>query len=174
VLDASFYVVNTVVNGINKLPYVTTNGEGPFTGEEVEITIAFTSPIILPPGHYFFRPEALVNKGDFLYLSAPRPIVSPGTPFVGDLQAWIRNSNLAPDWLRIGTDIIGGATTFNMTFSLRGETAPEAGTPGQKNCHGQSISALARQFGGLDAAAASLGFSSVAALQDAFTLFCEP
>jgi len=45
-----------------------------------------------------------------------------------DLQAWIRNSNLAPDWLRIGTDIVGGAVppNFNMTFSLAGETVPEA------------------------------------------------
>jgi hypothetical protein len=111
VLNGAFSVGNTVVNGINKLPIsATTNGEGPAAGEEVEITITFTSPIILPQGHYFFRPEVLLTSGDFLYLSAPRPIVPPGNPFLGDLQAWIRNSNLAPDWLRIGTDIIGGAT----------------------------------------------------------------
>jgi hypothetical protein len=171
VLNASFPVDNTVVNGINKLPNnVTTNGEGPVTGEEVEITITFTSPIILPQGHYFFRPEVLLTSGDFLYLSAPRPIVPP----VGDLQAWIRNSNLAPDWLRIGKDIIGGATTFNMAFSLTGESVPEAGTPGQADCHGKTISGLAQQFGSSDAAAVTLGFSSVQALQDAFTLFCEP
>jgi YVTN family beta-propeller protein len=36
-----------------------------------------------------------------------------------------------------------------------------AGTPGFSNCHGQSIAALARQFGGLNAAAAALGFSDV-------------
>src|SRR6266436_2851983 len=96
--SASFSVLNTVVNGINKKPLQTTGGEGPATGEEVEITITFTSPIILPAGHYFFRPEVLVNASDFLYLSAPRPIVSPGTVFAGDLQAWIRNTNLAPDW----------------------------------------------------------------------------
>jgi hypothetical protein len=176
-LNANFFVGNTVVNGINKLPNnVTTNGEGPATGEEVEITITFTSPIILPQGHYFFRPEVLLTSGDFLYLSAARPIVPPGNSFVGDLQAWIRNSNLAPDWLRIGTDIIGGVTppTFNMAFSLTGETVPQAGTPGQPNCHGQSISALAQQFGSTSAAAPTLGFSSVQALQDAFTLFCEP
>lgn len=173
VLNASFTVANTVVNGINKLPNVTTNGEGPATGEEVELTITFTSPIILPSGHYFFRPEVLVtNDGNFLYLSAPGPIPP---LFVGDLQAWIRNSNLVPDWLRIGTDIIGGATPprFNMTFSLTGETVPKAGTPGETNCHGKSISALAHQFGGIDQAASALGFSTVGALQDAFTLFCE-
>jgi hypothetical protein len=177
VLNASFSVANTVVNGINKLPNnVTTMGEGQVSGEEVEITITFTSPIVLPTGHYFFRPEVLLTSGDFLYLSVPRPIALPGTPFVGDLQAWIRNSNLNPDWLRIGTDIIGGAPppTFNMAFSLNGETVPQAGTPGQANCHGQSISALAKQFGGISAAASSLGFSSVRALQGAFNLFCEP
>jgi hypothetical protein len=176
VVTASASAANSVVNGINKLPNnVATNGEGPVTGEEVEITITFTSPIVLPAGRYFFRPEVLLSSGDFLYLSAPRPIVAPGTPFTGDLQAWIRNSNLNPDWLRIGTDIVGGATppTFNMAFSLTGETVPQAGTPGQANCHGQSISAMAVQFGGLSTAVSSLGFSSVEALEGSFNLFCE-
>ncbi|HET9375629.1 MAG TPA: hypothetical protein VFO40_11680 [Chthoniobacterales bacterium] len=51
-------------------------------------------------------------------------------------------------------DIIGGATppTFNMTFSLTGDTIPEAGIPGTANCHGQTISALAHQFGSIHAA----------------------
>jgi hypothetical protein len=61
-----------------------------------------------------------------------------------------------------------------MTFSLNGETVPKAGTPGQANCHGKTVSALATQFGGLDAASSALGFSSVAALQDAIRVFCEP
>ena len=47
-----------------------------------------------------------------------------------------------------------------------------AGTQGKPNCHGQSVSALARQYGGMDAAAAALGFSSVSELQDAITDFC--
>jgi hypothetical protein len=116
----------------------------------------------------------MLTSGDFLYLSGPRPI--PGLPLSPDLQAWIRNSNLAPDWLRIGTDIIdGGGTppTFNMAFSLTGESVPETGAPGQPNCHGQTISDLAQQFGGIEAAASALGFSSVQALQNAFALFCE-
>ena len=172
-LNASFSVANTVVTGINKKPNQTTHGEGSATGEEVEITITFTPPILLPADHYFFRPEVQVAGGDFLFLSAPRPIVAPGTPFLGDLQAWIRNSDLNPDWLRIGTDIIAGIPpTFSMTFSLAGDTIPQAGTPGLANCHGKSVSALAHQFGGLDAAASALGFSSVKALQDAFREFC--
>jgi YVTN family beta-propeller protein len=48
-----------------------------------------------------------------------------------------------------------------------------AGTPGSNNCHGTSVSALATKFGGLDAAAAALGFSTVQGLQDAIRAFCE-
>jgi hypothetical protein len=53
--------------------------------------------------------------------------VSPGTPFTPDLQAWARDQFLDPDWLRIGTDIVGGspAPTFNLAFSLQGQTVPE-------------------------------------------------
>jgi hypothetical protein len=172
---SSITAQNSVVAGINKKPANVTHGEGPVTGQEVTIAIAFDPPIVLPSDHYFFRPEVSVVAGDFLYLSAPRPIVS-GTPFLGDLQAWIRNSALKPDWLRIGTDIIDGdpAPTFNMTFSLAGDTIPDAGTPGKANCHGRTVSALAKQFGGIDAAASALGFSSVASLQDVLREFCKP
>jgi len=47
---------------------------------------------------------------------------SPKTP--PDLQTWIRNADLDPDWLRVGTDIVGGTPppTFNGSFSLRGST----------------------------------------------------
>jgi YVTN family beta-propeller protein len=48
-----------------------------------------------------------------------------------------------------------------------------AGTPGQSNCFGQSVSALAQQYHGLNAAAAALGYSSVKALQTAIMEFCE-
>jgi len=121
VVNASFTASNSVVNGINKIPNQTTHGEGAVTGEEVSITINFNPPIALPADHYFFRPEVLLSSGNFLLLSAPKPILPPGTPFSPDLQSWIRNSDLAPDWLRIGTDIIG-AGAFNAAFSLSGET----------------------------------------------------
>jgi hypothetical protein len=42
-----------------------------------------------------------------------------------DLQSWIRNDALAPDWLRIGTDITGQGP-FNAAFSLSGETDADA------------------------------------------------
>ena len=100
------------------------------TGQEVQFSVNFTTPFNLPADHYFFVPQVDL-PGGFLWLSAPKPIVAPGTSFSPDLQAWIRNENLAPDWLRIGTDIVGppptggAAPTFNMAFTLDGTAVPE-------------------------------------------------
>jgi hypothetical protein len=118
-VSASFTAANSVVNGINKHPGERTNGEGPVTGTEVSITVVFNPPVALPAEHYFFRPEVRLNNGDFLWLSAPRP--ASGVPLPSDLQSWIRNDALAPDWLRIGTDITGQGP-FNAAFSLSGES----------------------------------------------------
>jgi hypothetical protein len=124
-LNSRFSVANTVVNGINnKTVGQFTGGEGPATGEEVRINVTFNTPVDLPADHYFFRPEVALADGNFLWLSAPKPIVDPGTPFNPDLQTWIRNDNLAPDWSRIGTDITHQGP-FNASFSLSGETVPE-------------------------------------------------
>jgi len=170
-LNPTFTALKTVVNSIS-----VAQGEPAVTGAEVEITVTFTSPIVLPAGHYFFRPEVQVNGGDFLFLSAPKPIVAPGQAIAGDKQAWIRNSRLSPDWLRIGTDIIGGnpAPAFNMTFSLSGAKLESAGTPGAEDCHGVTISGLAEQFGSIPSAVSALGFSDVKALQNTFGAFCGP
>jgi len=48
-----------------------------------------------------------------------------------------------------------------------------AGTPGKANCYGQSVSALAQQYGGLSAAAAGTGFPSIGVLQNAILTYCE-
>lgn len=127
ILNRSFNAANSIVNGINPIPNQLTHGEGPVSGEEVQFDVNFTKPFNLPADHYFFVPQVQVAGGNFLWLSTARPIVSPGTPFTPDLQAWIRNENLAPDWLREGTDIIGG-TTFNEAFSLTGQTIPDSGS----------------------------------------------
>jgi hypothetical protein len=121
VVSATFTASNSVINGIHKSPNQLTHGEGPVTGQEVTIEVTFDPPISLPPDHYFFRPEVEASGGLFLWLSAPKPIVPPGTPFGTDLQSWIRNDDLAPDWLRIGTDITAQGP-FNASFSLAGET----------------------------------------------------
>jgi hypothetical protein len=122
-LMGSFTVNNSVVDNIHPspppLPF--TGGEGPMTGQEVSITVTFNPPIALPAGEYFFRPEVGLSSGNFLWLSAPKPIVALGTPFATDRQSWIRNANLVPDWLRIGTDITHQGP-FNASFSLSGET----------------------------------------------------
>lgn len=131
VLTASFKAANSVVNGINAKPNQFTGGEGPVTGEEVEFDVTFATPFSLgPDDHVFFRPEVdLGSAGDFLWLSAPKPIVAPGTPFAPDLQTWIRTDGpgaLAPDWERIGTDVTDQGP-FNAAFSLTG-TVPEPGS----------------------------------------------
>jgi len=130
----SFSASNSVQpGGIHPLPTgPTTGGDGSVTGEEVEFTVTFTIPFSLPADHYFFVPQVEVSAGDFLWLSAPKPIVPPGTPVPAgftDLQSWTRDQFLDPDWLRVGTDIVGGtpAPTFNAVFSLTG-TAPEPGS----------------------------------------------
>jgi hypothetical protein len=127
VLSPTFTVANSVVNGINKSPNQFTSGEGAVTGEEVQFKIAFSTPFDLPADHYFFVPQVLLSSGDFLWLSAPKPLLAPGTPFSPDLQSWIRDDpSLAPDWLRIGTDIIHEGP-FNASFSLSG-SVPEPTT----------------------------------------------
>jgi hypothetical protein len=141
VLSASF----TALASVSSAAQISVNskGNGPVTGEEVEFDVTFKAHFDLPAGHYFFVPQVgLSHKApagaDFLWLSAPKPIVPPGTPFPAgftDLQSWMRDDPpLAPDWLRIGTDIIGG-TTFNASFSLKGQTrggdlAPRAAAEG--------------------------------------------
>ena len=128
---------NSVLNGIHQSPAQNTQGEGPVTGREIQITASLNNPIDLPPGHYFFVPQVQLTSGQFFWLSAPKPITA-GTPFNGDLQAWIRNSDLDPDWLRVGADIVGGtpAPAFNTTFSLTGTYVCYA------NCDGSSVAPI--------------------------------
>jgi hypothetical protein len=126
ILNTDFSAANSVLNGINKSPNQTTNGEGAIRGLEVLFNVTFTDPIVLPADHYFFIPQVALPAGDeFYWLSAPKTIAAPA-----DLQSWIRNANLDPDWLRIGTDIIGGspAPNFNASFSLTG-SVPEPALP---------------------------------------------
>ncbi len=133
VLSASFTASNSVLNGIDPTA-LHSGGEGAVTGQEVKFTVNFTTPFDLPADHYFFVPQVQVTGGEFYWLSAPKPIVPPGTPFPAgftDLQTWMRNQPLDPDWLRVGTDIVGppptggAAPTFNAAFSLQGAPVPE-------------------------------------------------
>jgi IPT/TIG domain len=130
-LNPNFHAANSVVNGINPAPNQSTGGEGPVTGQEVQINVHFTKAFTLSANdHIFFRPEVdLGSAGNFLWLSAPKPILpaplGAGTPFANpanDLQTWIRTDGtgaLAPDWERIGTDVTNQGP-FNASFSLSG------------------------------------------------------
>jgi hypothetical protein len=134
VLSGTFTTLNSVQpGGIQPSPNQRTLGNGPVTGQEVQFDITFSTPFDLQANHYFFIPQvALTNGGEFYWLSASRPISGAGTtPFAPDLQVWTRDANLDPDWLRVGTDIVGGAPapTFNAAFSLNGVAAvPEPST----------------------------------------------
>jgi len=130
IVQSSFIAANSVLNGIHPEPNSQTGGEGPVTGQEVTFNLTFNL-LDLPADHYFFVPQVQLDDGNFYWLSAPRPIVPPGTPFTPDLQTWIRNGDLAPDWLRVGTDIVGGnpVPMFNSAFSLSG-TVPDAASTG--------------------------------------------
>lgn len=137
ILSESF-TAQSSVSSADKIS-VNSGGNGPVSGVEVEFDVTFRNhPLDLPADHYFFVPKVGLSAGaptnsHFLWLSAPRPIVPPGTSFTPDLQSWMRDDpGLAPDWLRIGADIIGG-TTFNASFALKGHThggdsAPKAST----------------------------------------------
>lgn len=136
-LSGSFTANNSVQpGGIHPLPGQTTGGNGSVTGQEVEFTVNFITPFVLPADHYFFVPQVQITGGEFLWLSAPRPIVPPGTPFPAgftDLQSWTRDQFLDPDWLRVGGDIVGPtpgtAPTFNAAFSLNGDSVSDVPEP---------------------------------------------
>jgi len=83
VLNASFRVGNTVMNNL-KVATAPPGGEGSTAGKEVEITITFISPIILPAGQYFFRPEVLLAKGGFPLLVCAE--TDSGAPRSADLD----------------------------------------------------------------------------------------
>jgi hypothetical protein len=140
VINSSFTANNSVKpGGIHPAPNFFTGGNGPVTGQETLITVNLATPFDLGAGQYFFVPQVELSNGDFFWLSAPRPIVPPGTPFppgFTDLQSWTRddsNGGIEPDWLRVGTDITGQGP-FNAAFTLNGVSVPGpivgAGLPG--------------------------------------------
>ena len=122
VLGHDFQAANSVIDGIHPSPNQATKGEGPVEGHEVRIDVVLDPPLDLPADHYFLVPQVKLQGkgGNFLWLSAPRPPLA----FTGDLQMWIRDANLDPDWLRVGTDIVDDTTppTFNGSFSVSGTT----------------------------------------------------
>jgi uncharacterized repeat protein (TIGR03803 family) len=73
-----------------------------------------------------------------------------------------------------GTTAVGGASGNGTVFKLAGTGfAVLAGTPGTPNCEGKSVSALAKQYGGLPAAATALSYPTLGALEDAIKTYCR-
>jgi hypothetical protein len=104
----------------------------------------------LPAGHYFFVPQVELNReSEFYWLSSAKPISGGTGPFTPDLQSWIRDESIAPDWLRIGTDITQQGP-FNASFSLSGTTLSPVPEPSAYGLLGASIllgTCLARKRG---------------------------
>lgn len=136
---------------------------------------------------------ALSGDGNTAIAGGPGDNLAAGGP--GAAWVFTRSGGI---WTQQGSKLAGtgaagdAAQGISVSLSADGSTAivggPEdnigigaawiytqpvfAGTPGKANCHGKSVSALAQQFGGLNGAAAGLGFASVGALQDAILAFC--
>jgi hypothetical protein len=132
-------------------------------------TVTIFSGLSLGPGTYFVTmgPEA-TSIGTVGWFPAQNPTVllDAGVSAGDSFLAW--NEAVAPYPPASAFEVFGYPMNITVT-----ETAAFAGTPGQATCRGDSVAALARQFGGLRAAASALGFPSVQALQDAIRAFCE-
>ena len=70
-----------------------------------------------------------------------------------------------------GVTLSGGANNDGTVFKLP-EPVRFVGIPGSANCIAQSISFLAREYGGISHAAALLGYGSVTDLDNSVTGFC--
>jgi hypothetical protein len=109
--------------------------------------------------------------------------------------AWVftRSEGVWSQQILVGTGAVGASEQgFSVALSANASTAMVGGpcdnndagaawvfsefvfpgTPGTPSCVGQRTSAIGRQYGGLNGAAAALGFPSVGALQDAIMAFC--
>jgi hypothetical protein len=96
-------------------------------------------------------------EGNILTFSAPLSMISDHSTdghFSYDLESYVSGSQTGP--------------------TARGEsTVIAVGQPGTPKCLGKTVSTLSNQYGGLDAAASALGYSSVKLLQHAIRAFCK-
>ena len=94
---------------------------------------------------------------DDAFINAMKPLIFTQdiNQVAGTLPAAIANPTLISTLRQAGRDL-----------------TPFVGVPGNANCHGTSVSALAKQYGGMAKAAKALGFNSVNELENAITGFC--
>jgi len=118
-----------------------------------------------------FEPNFRITTASFPVVIGQDPVINP--VYMGDYdQAVADNNFFYGQW---GDNRLPNPNVPAITHQPDVRFAKFlvfAGTPGQANCHGKSVSALAQQFGGINAAADALGFSSVQDLQEAIRAFC--
>jgi hypothetical protein len=170
-------------------------GLNPATGAIVSGPVSIASPAldgsdgftVLPNGNF------LINSGDSSCtynqyspstgaLIAGTTIVVPGGSLCTGVETdgtslfFQTNFNRFTKTTLAGALISSQAVLSNIVedISVVLESSPFAGlgTPGQANCHGNVVSALASKYGGLSDAASALGYPSVGALQNAIKSFC--
>ena len=138
--------------------YVTNSGEGTGTGTGLSVIDTETNRVTatIPVGNFPFG-VAVTSDGRRVYVANSQS----NTVSVIDTE-----TNRVTATIPVGS--------IPTAFGIFIQPVPIfAGTPGKANCHGNSVSALARQFGGLNGAAAALGYSSLEALQEAILTLCE-
>ena len=129
--------------------------------------VTLFSDLTLGPGNYFLTlSPGDTSMGEAGWFPAVPPTVSLDT---GVSEGPSFRASTAASYPP-ASDFGPMENAMNITVTGSGTFA---GVPGTPNCHGQSVSALARQFGGLGSAASALGFAGVPALQDAISVFCH-
>ena len=143
----------------------------PSYSSPVTNTLLF-SGLFLQPGTYFLVLSGSSSSTNPLYWNDNGVVnISVGTGVTSVQGIFFASGNSAnPPSLNFSFSDVD-----KPFFDATGNLVPAfAGTPGRANCHRQSVSALARQYGELNNAAAALDFPSVQALQKAIRDFCEP
>jgi YVTN family beta-propeller protein len=95
-------------------------------------------------------------------------VVNQGLPESGSVSVIATATNTVTETVPIG-NVHPGFLAITPQV-VRQETF--AGQPGQANCRGKSVSALAHKYGSISRAASALGLPSVQALQTAIRTFC--
>ncbi|NES81051.1 MAG: PEP-CTERM sorting domain-containing protein [Moorea sp. SIO2B7] len=109
------------------------------TGELVQIDVAFTNPIDLDPGKYWFEPTVEMDDGLFYLAQGARPPIYPTSPAVDD-QTWYRtkrgDDTLDVNWVAVANilaDDLEGKTVhtpaFNAAFKIEGQVVKPSSVP---------------------------------------------
>ena len=134
VIQSSFTANNSVLNGINPLNLDSSRvyrRRARCHGTRGRVQRSLHHAIRSAGRPLFLRAAGGADQRRFLLVVGPETDRSPrgrrSRPGFTDLQSWIRNEPLDPDWLRIGTDVTHQGP-FNAAFTLSGSAVPEPST----------------------------------------------